>query len=80
MSDAKQKIIEKYYIEVAASAKKRFFLGLIGGIGWGIGLTLGTAAIVVLLGFLVSKINFIPILGQFSADVIKEAQTNLRAQ
>ncbi len=78
MAETQQKVVEKNYIEVTASAKKRFLLGLVGGIGWGIGLTLGTAAILVVLGFFVSKIDFVPILGQLSADVIKEAQINLR--
>lgn len=80
MAETQQKVVEKNYIEVAGSAKKRLLLGLIGGIGWGIGLTLGTAVVLVLLGFFASKIDFVPILGQFSADVIKEAQTNLRTR
>lgn len=78
MPEDKQKIVEKYYIETTSSFKRRLLLGIIGGIGWGIGLTLGTAALVVALGFFVSKIDFVPILGQFLADVVKESQTNLR--
>ena len=73
----KAKIIEKRYIEINSSGKQRFFFGLLGGIGWGIGLTLGTAAIIVTMSFFASKINFVPILGQFLADVIKESQANL---
>lgn len=74
----KQKIVEKYYIETTATLKKRLLLGIAGGIGWGIGLTLGTAAIIVTLGFFVAKIDFVPILGQFLADVVRESQANLR--
>ena len=72
-----QKIVEKYYIEVNASAKKRFLIGLAGGIGWGIGLTVGTAAIIYVVGILVSKVDFVPVFGKFAADVIKSAQSNL---
>ena len=72
-----QKIIEKHYIEVSASAKKRFLIGLAGGIGWGIGLTIGTAAIIYLVGIFVSKIDFVPVFGKFAAEVIKSAQSNL---
>lgn len=72
-----QKVVEKYYIEVSASAKKRFLIGLAGGIGWGIGLTMGTAAIIYVVGIFVSKIDFVPVFGKFAAEVIKSAQNNL---
>ena len=75
-----EKVVEKYYIEVSASAKKRFLIGLAGGVGWGIGLTIGTAGIIYIVGIFVSKIDFVPILGQFAADVIKAAQENLRTR
>ena len=72
-----QKIVEKYYIETPGSFKKRFLLGIIGGLGWGLGITLGTTLVIVILAFFVSKIDFVPILGQFLADVIKASQPNL---
>ena len=74
------KVIEKYYIEVNRSAWRKFFTGLLGGLGWGIGLTLGTSAFIILVGFLISKIDFVPILGDFFAQVIKSAQGNLQAR
>ena len=80
MDEDKEKIIEKRYIEVNSSAKQRFLHGVLGGIGWGIGLTLGTAAIIVIVSFFASKIDFVPILGQFFADVINESQQNLRTR
>lgn len=78
MPEENQKVVEKYYIEVTASAKKRFLLGLVGGLGWGVGITLGTSAVILAIGYFVSKIDFVPILGQFLADVVKAAQPNLR--
>ena len=72
-----EKVVEKYYIEVSASAKKRFLIGLAGGIGWGIGLTVGTAAIIYLAGIFISRVDFVPFFGKFAADVIKSAQSNL---
>jgi hypothetical protein len=80
MAEDNEKIIEKRYIEVDASKKDRFIIGIIGGLGWGIGATIGTAAVLVILGIFVSKINFIPIFGHFSAEVIKAAQANLKAK
>lgn len=76
MTEEKPKIVEKYYIEVTASAKKRFLLGLVGGLGWGVGLTLGTSAIILIIGYFVSKIDFVPILGQFFSDIIKSTQSS----
>jgi len=75
-----QKVIEKYYIEVSQSGRRRFLLGLIGGLGWGIGITLGTSLLLILIGFIVSKIDFVPILGNFLAQVIESAQTNFRTR
>lgn len=70
-----QKTVEKYYIEVSTpSASRRFFIGLLGGLGWGIGLTLGTTALVLVIGYFVSKIDFVPIIGQFLSDVAKSTQ------
>ena len=75
-----RRVIEKRYIEVNPSARLRFLYGLLGGIGWGIGLSIGTAAILYLIGFVVSKIDFIPVLGQFLAEVIKSTQADLNTR
>lgn len=80
MSEENSKVVEKYYIEVTASAKKRFLLGVVGGLGWGVGITLGTSAIILIIGYFVSRIDFIPILSQFLADVIKSTEPNLQAR
>lgn len=74
------KTVEKYYIEVTPSASKRFIIGLVGGIGWGVGLTLGTGAVLTILGFFAAKIDFVPILGQFLSEIIKSAQHNLNTR
>lgn len=71
------KTVEKYYIEVNSNPVTKFFNGLIGGIGWGIGLTVGTGVLLYLLGMAVAKVDFVPIFGNFLADVVKSAQGNL---
>ena len=68
-----EKIVEKHYIEVNASGKSKFLMGLLGGLGWGIGITLGTSLFLLLIGFLISQIDFVPILGNFLAEVVKSA-------
>lgn len=76
MSDEKIKVVEKHYIEVNPSAKNKFFIGLLQGLGWGIGVTLGTAALIILIGYIATRIDWIPILGQFIQNVVDSAQTN----
>lgn len=80
MEQNQEKIIEKNYIEVEVSGRKKFLHGLLAGLGWGLGVTLGTALFLVLIGFIVSKIDFVPILGQFFADVIRASQSNLTSK
>ena len=72
-----ERIVEKHYLEVNPSAKRRFFMSILGGLGTGIGLTLGTALVLAFVAFFVSKIDFVPIFGNFLAEVIKSAQGNL---
>lgn len=79
-TEPREKIIEKRYIEVNPSFTMRFIHGLLGGIGWGIGLTIGTAIIIYVLGIVISRIDFVPIFGQFLSDVIKSAQGNLNTR
>ena len=71
-----QKVVEKYYIEVNPSGFKKFWLGMLGGIGWGIGVTLGTAALIILIGVVVSRIDWVPIVGNFLNSVIESATKN----
>ena len=75
MSDDKIKVIEKHYIEVAENGRKKFIHGILGGIGYGIGLTLGTALVIAIVGYFVSKIDFVPIFGNFLSQVITASQT-----
>lgn len=56
---------EKIYL-----SKKRIFMNnFMGGIGWAIGATIGFALLVAILGFIAGQINFIPVIGNFVAEV-----------
>ena len=80
MDEQKEKIVEKHYIEVSPSPIKRFFVGLAGGIGWGVGLSIGTGFVLYMIGIFATKVDLVPIFGSFLADVIKSAQTQLPAR
>ena len=73
-----QKVVEKYYIEVNPSGFRKFLHGLLGGLGWGVGITLGTSLLLLVIGYVVSRIDFVPILGQFLSDVVKSASKDLK--
>lgn len=49
---------------------KIFLNNFIGGIAWSFGATAGIAIIFVVLSFVLSKINLVPIVGTFVAQVI----------
>lgn len=72
-----QKTIEKYYVEVTPSKWQKFIHGVLSGFGYGIGITFGTALFFLVAGFVIAKIDFVPIFGHFLAEVIKSAQGNL---
>ncbi|MBI4037870.1 hypothetical protein HY382_02400 [Candidatus Curtissbacteria bacterium] len=68
-----EKVVEKHYIEVNPSGLRKFLHGLLGGLGWGVGITVGTAVIIVGLGYLVSKIDFVPFIGDYLNQVIERS-------
>lgn len=48
-----------------------FFKGFIAGIGWATGATIGFALFLSLLGFLLSRLGGLPIVGNFFARLIE---------
>ncbi len=64
--------IEKYQEVNKRINKKEIFLNnFLGGLAWGLGSVVGATIVVALLISLLKFVNFIPILGNFSADIIK---------
>lgn len=58
--------------------KQIFFNNFLGGVAWGIGSALGAAIFVLILGYMFSKINIIPVVGSFVAqvqEVVQQKQT-----
>ena len=58
--------------------KKRMLLdNFLGGISWSLGVWVGTTVVIALLVFLLSKIDLIPVIGSFVAEITKYvAKTN----
>lgn len=46
----------------------------LGGIAWGLGITIGAAIILAFGGFLISQINLIPVIGEYVKDIAEYVQ------
>jgi len=64
-------VSEEKYEQVKRSKKEIFLNNIIGGIAWGIGVTIGLTLLIALLGFLANQINLVPVVGGFISEVIK---------
>lgn len=48
----------------------------LGGISWALGVWIGTTLIVAIIFYILSKINYVPIIGTFVSDIIKFVAAN----
>ncbi len=55
------------------SRKKMMLENFLGGISWSLGVWIGTTFVIALLVFLLSKIDFVPVIGDFVAKVMSHA-------
>lgn len=62
--------------EIHKSKKQIFFNNFLGGIAWGIGATIGVSIFFAVLAFILSKINLIPIIGNFITGVMSYVLQN----
>lgn len=56
------------------SKRQMILNNFLGGIFWGIGSALGAILLLALLGFIVSKLDFVPIIGDFMAEVTRNME------
>lgn len=57
--------------KVYRSKKKIMFDNFLGGISWSFGVWIGTTIILILTVFVLSKVNLVPIIGDFVSEVTK---------
>lgn len=50
----------------------------IGGLTWSIGAFIGIALLSVIVGLIISKINLVPVIGNWLSDILKVATHNLQ--
>lgn len=58
------------YEHIHKTKKEIFFNNFLGGIAWGLGATVGVSIFFTFFAFLLSKINLIPVVGNFVTGVI----------
>jgi hypothetical protein len=56
--------------------KKMLWQNFLGGIAWGLGVTVGLSIVLAILGFIISKINLIPFIGDFVTRIVEFVEKN----
>lgn len=56
---------EQPHEKVARPVGKIFVSNFLGGIAWGLGVTVGLSIVFGILGFVISKVDVVPIIGDF---------------
>ena len=63
------------YQRIYNSRNKILFDNFLGGIAWGLGVTIGLSIVVTILGFIISQIDFLPFFGKLFSDIFNYAYT-----
>ena len=59
------------YEAVEKKKRKQILIdNFLGGIAWGLGASIGVSIILAILGFIASKINLVPVVGIFVANIM----------
>ena len=56
--------------EIHKTRKHIFLNNFLGGVAWGLGATVGVSIFFAIFGFLISKVNLIPFVGNFVSGVV----------
>lgn len=64
----------KGYMRVYISTAKVLLNNFLGGLAWGFGTVLGATVVVALVLFMLSKLDTVPIIGDFINNILEEIQ------
>lgn len=61
---------------VNRSMKKLFINNFVGGIAWGLGVTVGLTLVLAIVGFFIGQLDYVPIIGTFVSDIVNFIDQN----
>lgn len=64
------------YENVKRNLKEIIINNFLGGIAWALGATIGVTIVLTIIGFIANNINFIPIIGNFAAQISEYVSKN----
>jgi len=62
--------VEEKHLNINRTKKAIFTNNFIGGIAWGLGVTVGLSVFIGVLAFIGSRIDLVPVVGDFASKVI----------
>lgn len=66
------------YLNPYKSRKAIMFDNLLGGLFWSLGTFLGLGILTVVVGYFLSKVDLVPIIGSWMAQILQDATTKLQ--
>lgn len=58
------------YEKIGLPRREIIFNNFLGGLAWGLGTTLGLSLVLAILGFFLSRVDFIPVIGDFISRIL----------
>ncbi len=75
LESAVRKLSEHFFFRMNDSVWKIIWFSLLRGLAFGLGTVLGATILVYVLVLFLSQIEFVPIIGEWSARIIEQIQT-----
>ncbi|HWQ95498.1 MAG TPA: DUF5665 domain-containing protein [Gammaproteobacteria bacterium] len=63
-----------HHNDIHRSRKKMLLDNFVGGIAWGFGTVIGGTLVILLIGYILSKVELIPIIGDWMHAITQEVQ------
>lgn len=72
-----RRLTEQRFFKDTASTKRFMFFQFLRGIAFGLGTVLGGSIVLSFIGFLLAQVDFIPILGDYAAEIARQIEAEV---